>query len=69
MKIEKMPAHGCFCCIVEVPVVFLAGHKTSIMVDKQVLNFKKDDNFIKDFTTTKLDALAHKYIQLAVVTF
>ena len=57
MKIEKLPDHGWFCCTVEVPNVFLAGHKTSIRVDKQILTFKKDHNFIKDFTSTRQSSL------------
>ena len=37
-KDEKLPDHGLFCCKVEVPF-FLADHKTSITIDKQVMTF------------------------------
>ena len=38
VKIEKLPDYGLFCCAVEVPF-FLADHKTSITIDKQVMTF------------------------------
>ena len=58
--------HGLFCCTIEVPF-FLAGHKTSISIDKQVITFKKDRNFIYQHTTllrkctsTKQSSIAKK---------